>query len=308
MSALGPVSFGFFLVLIIFTAAVFSLPQSYGWSWGLAVQLWAVFGLVQLYRLSDPRGGEEVGSSLPARLAGSLFRARQVEGAQAGHRLGRFDALMFIASGAAFIMWIGAVSIMHGASGGDMALTAYAFLYLAAQVFCLGVIAFLAQLFAVRPRYVVMGAALCACIACSALLYTLIRYGFVWPVDSGPHPRGAMVYLSPSFYQSAFGLRLQAFGWIGAALPWMALAPMGLTLIRMARDPLRRTLIALMGLGVVGVLGFYDLFALRAGGHYFMVWPGFAALCLCWGRAGYGTGPGALADAARTSRYLADFQ
>lgn len=274
------------------SAAVFCLPQSYGWSWGLAIQAWALFGLIKLYRLSEPRADDSPRLSLPARLRRSLSRRRRAEGDQVSGRVAGWDAMLILLAGAALMLWI----VLSGWQGIDdgaaLQRSLYTTLYLVAQLFCMGVIVFLAQLYAARRQFVLIGFLVCAGICLCAMIYSIGRYGWAaFPAASESwlaSAQGTDIYLLGHEGIAPLTLRLRAMGLIGAFLPWLAAGCMLWPVIGTLLCPPRRKGIALMALGLAALLGVYDVLGVRGALHFVVVLPAWAALALAWGRVGYG--------------------
>lgn len=306
MISIGHTSFCFFLFLIAVTAAVFCLPYQYGWGWGLVIQFWAIFGFVRLYHLSEPVREDTPHKKLSVRLRDSLFRRTNAENDYVTGRLGRIDSFAVLIAGALLAVWIILAAYLGSGAEAALSQSLYVAVYLIAQLFCFGVIAFLAQLYAAQDRYVMAGFFACLALMVTALVYTIARYGLAGEAEAS----GLTLYLLGSEDVSPFALRRAALGWGGALLPWVALAPIMLTLIGVLFHPARRKLITGLALGLVVCLAFYDLYAARGPFHYLIVIPGWAALTLAWGRSGYGPlwTPWMTSRHKRTSRALANLR
>lgn len=292
MTSIGPKSFTLYLLLVIASAVAFCLPQHYGWSWGVIIQFWALFGLAKLYRMSEPNAQDDK-QKLSWQLMTSLFRRQQQEADDMSDRLRRFDSFALLIAGSLMVL----VAILSGYTGvaddAAMGRAAYATLYIVAQIFCLGVIAFLAQLYAINTKYVWIGFTLLAALAGAMMATAFWRYGlgatpnFVTGWITTP-AQGTDVYLLPHENMSPFGWRLTAMGAAGAVLPWIALTPMAFSFLRAIMHPFRHKWSPLFGLALMYFLGFYDLYGTRDAWHFAIVLPGWAALALAWGRTGYG--------------------
>ncbi len=304
MTSIGHISFCFFLFLIVLTGTVFCLPYQYGWGWGLVIQFWAVFGFIRLYHLSEPVREDTPHKKLSMRLRDSLFRRTHAENEYVTGRLGRIDSFAVLIAGAMMGIWIASAAYLARDEADALSSVVYVGVYLIAQLFCFGVIAFLAQLYAALDRYVMAGFFACLALLATVLVYTLARYGFA---DEAISSSGLSLYFLNTDAISPFALRRAALGWGGAVLPWLAITPITLTLIGVLFHPARRKLITGLALGLVVMLAFYDLYAVRGPFHFLIVIPGWAALTLSWGRSGYGPlwTPWAISRHKRASRSLA---
>lgn len=289
MSAIGRTGFTLFLILVFATAAVFCLPYHYGWSWGVAIQLWALFGFMKLYHLSEPARADAPHKKLSVRLRDSLFRRSARESDAVTGRMEQMDACVMMLSGALMVLCV-LYSAYDGFSGeASVSQAMYATLYLVAQIFCFGVIAFLAQLYAASPRFVLAGFFLCMGLAVTVMAYALARYGLAvpdWAITAG---QGTSLYLAMPDTLSPFMLRLAAMGWAGAVLPWVVMGSAAYGLVRVILNPARQKMVPVLAVLLVVALGFYDLFAVRGHFHFLIVLPAFTAVMLAWARSGYGS-------------------
>lgn len=289
MSNIGHASFIAFLVLIAVTAAAFCLPSTYAWSWGVVIQLWALFGFMKLYHLGDAASYDSAQPRLSNRLMDSLKRRLSFESDELAGRLGRPDSLAVLLAGSLMVLCVLAGAYAQIADEASIRRALYITLYLAAQIFCLGVIAFLSQLYAARRDFLMIGFFACFALAATVAVYVFARYGLSavsWEALS--FSQGTDIYLSAHDGLSPAMLRAQAMGPAGAVLPWLAVAPMALPLIGQIFHPARGKSVAVFALCLMAGLGFYDLFAVRAHYHFLIVLPAWAALTLAWGRTGYG--------------------
>ena len=252
------------------------------------IQLWAVFGFIKLYHVSEPGREDAPQKKLSQRLRDSLFRRTARENDVVTGRLGRPDSYLVLLGGSLMVLFVlaGAYAGMSDEASVERAL--YVTLYLVAQIFCLGIIAFLSQLYAANDRYVMAGFFICLAIALTALLYTFARYGLLPLAFSGPTALGTDLYLHHHELLSPFVLRLRSMGWGGAIMPWLVMGPIAGTLACVLLHPARRKLIAGPGLILMALLGLYDLFGARGHFHFLIILPAWTAVTLAWGRSGYG--------------------
>lgn len=289
MSNIGRTSFLLFLGLIMLTAAAFCLPSVYAWSWGVVIQLWALFGFMKLYHLGDVVGGKTPQVRLSNRLMDSLRNRLSLESDELAGRLGRPDSLAVLTAGSLMVLCVLAGAYTQIVDEASIRRALYITLYLSAQIFCLGVIAFLSQLYAARRDFLLIGFLSCFALTVTVGIYVLGRYGISdasW--DSLLPPKGTDIYLSGHEGLSPAMLRVRAMGVSGGVLPWLAVLPMALPLLGQLFHPARGKSVVIFALILMGVLGVYDLFGVRGHYHFLIVLPAWAALTLAWGRTGYG--------------------
>lgn len=293
MRTIGQKSFGFFLVLACATAVIFCLPSNYGWAWGAAIQIWALFGLWKLYVMSEPAPAEQEGETLSMRLSRSLFSRRQHEQGTLTERLSHADSMAVLVLGGAVIFSLLVAGYQGFSLSGALSGNAYALLYLIALSFCLGVIAFLAQLYAVRGDFTQVGLCLLLLVFLGALVLAFGRHGLAaeggfplrWWMEEG---RGTWMLLHTHEGLSPFAFRVQMMGGYSAFLPWLVMMPICLSFLAALAHPQRKPVGPMTGLMIIAGLVFYDLYAVRDLYHYAVIIPGWTAVCLAWGRSGYG--------------------
>lgn len=289
MSNIGRASFLAFLGLILLTAAAFCLPSGYAWSWGIVIQLWALFGFMKLYHLGDVAAYEGRQAGLSNRLMDSLKRRLSVESDELAGRLGRPDSLAVLTAGSLMVLCVLAGAYTQIVDEASIRRALYITLYLSAQIFCLGVIAFLSQLYAARRDFLVVGFFSFFALATTMCIYALGRYGLSDAAWGGLlPPQGTDIYLQGHEGLSPAMLRVRAMGVSGAVLPWLAVLPMALPLLGQLFHPARGKSVVVFALILMAALGFYDLLGVRGHYHFLIVLPAWAALCLAWGRTGYG--------------------
>lgn len=289
MSNIGRASFTVFLGLIVLTAAAFCLPSAYAWSWGIVIQFWALFGFLKLYHLGDMAAYAAPRARLSHRLMDSLRRRLSLESDELAGRLGRPDSLAVLLAGSIMVLCVLAGAYTQIIDEASIRRALYITLYLAAQIFCLGVIAFLSQLYAARRDFMLIGFFTCFALTVTAALYALGRYGLTeasW--QALLPPQGTDIYLQIHDGLSPAMLRLKAMGVMGAVLPWLAVWPMILPLAGQIFHPARGRTVAIFALVLMIILGGYDVLGVRGHYHFLIVLPGWAALTLAWGRTGYG--------------------
>lgn len=252
------------------------------------IQVWAFFGLAKLYQISEPARAPS-GKTLSQRLRESLFRRVHSENEHVSGRMARSDSFLMLLIGAALMMSVLAAAYQGITDGIDLSRSLYTTLYLVAQIFCFGVIAFLAQLYAANSSYAFTGYLIAFSLSVAVFLYVCGRYGWT-QVGLPPLNRevgGTLLFAQTHAGLSPLALRAQALGWVGAILPWVMVGVMGATLLRTLYDSSRGHVLPVFGLVMAGLLAAYDLFAVRSLFHFLIVLPGWAALALAWGRCGY---------------------
>lgn len=253
------------------------------------IQLWAVFGFTKLYPLGEAAGHDMHHPRVSVRLRASLLRRLSLESDALSGRLGRPDSIAVLLAGSLMIVCVVAGPYLGTMDDMSPYRALYITLYLSAQIFCLGVIAFLAQIFAARRSFVIVGFFGALAVTLTALIYGMGRYGLTeWPVLFPPTVHGTGFYFVAHDGLSGFWLRWQAMGPVGAILPWLAVLPMAGPFAAQLLHPRRHKMIALCALCLMGLLGWYDLYGVRGHGHFFITLPGWVALTLAWGRTGYG--------------------
>lgn len=255
----------------------------------MAIQLWALLGFVKLYHLSEPARADGPHKKLSVRLRDSLFRRAGRENDSVTGRMEQPDACIMLIAGAMMVLCVLANMYAGMINDTSVSQSLYVTLYLVAQVFCLGIIAFLSQLYASNARFVLVGFFICISLAAIMMAYSLARYGVAFPDWTTSAGQGTTLYLALPEKLSPFMLRLRAMGWAGAVLPWIVIGSASYRLLRVLLNPARQRMIPALAVIFAGILACYDLFAARGHFHFMIILPAWSALMLAWGRSGYGS-------------------
>lgn len=311
-------NFSLFMVLVVLSAYLFTLPHASFWASGGAMMLWGAFGFWRLAVISFYDGRSTKIASLPARLMATLDE-REHKLRQHGHsRLHHLDIQIWFALGCAYALWVGInflspvpVAAMAdlqlslndfwqdvGGQGpeiklggnGDMLVRQVSFL------FCLGVAAFTVHSFSYNENFIRQAGlvilpvfVICAgAVAAGGLLHTVpVPSTLTWRgAGSGAaHMLGAMLPDTPQ-NPSFFMRRLIEQGMIGAGLVLLLYVVPTAGLVRfMVRSG--RKAVTLSALAVLAVVVGIDVMGAAGGLGAGVLFMGAAYLALAWGHSAY---------------------
>lgn len=311
-------NFSLFLLLVLVSAFLFTLPQQNFWASGGAMMIWGAFGFWRLAVISFYEGRKSKLTSLPAKLMATLDDREHRLRVEGHTRLHHKDIQVWFALGCIYALWVGINFLIpaHMSALTDLQLSLNEFYKemgggpevrlggngdaLVRQLsflFCAGVASFTVHSFSYNENFIRQAALVLIPVitVCSiVLIATGAQVSGISLLDNlswrgaGSGAANLLAAMMPDLKTEHSTLMQRGLeqGMIGMMVIWILYFLPALALVRyMVRSG--RRMVALLGLAVLAALWFADTLLITGGSVRGLLFMGSAFVALAWGHTAY---------------------
>lgn len=312
-------NFSLFILLVLLSAYLFTLPQASFWVSGGVMMIWGAFGFWRLAVISFYEGRSTKLAALPARLMATLDERDHKLRQHGYNRLHHLDIQLWFAAGCAYAVIVALTFLIPapvqavvdlqlsmndfwqelGGQGPEVRLggNADALVRQLAFLFCMGVAAFTVHSFSYSENFIRQaGLVILPVFLVMAVIAAVLPVAApVVPVPGDMPWRGAgagavsvveAMNTQAPLSHSFFARRVIEQGFVGADLLYLLYLLPGAALVRyMARSG--RKAVGLSALAVMGVMAWLDIMLPAGGMVAGILFMGTAYVALAWGHSAY---------------------